>query len=286
MPTVSVIVAARNAEDTLPALLDALDAQTFTDFELLLADDASTDGTAALAEARGAIVVPARHRAGAYAARDRALASASGTIIAITDADCRPTPRWLAALVAGLADAELVGGRIITPLGPRPSLPELVDVARHWDQAHFIRDQSFAAFANFACRREVVDALGGFDATVTADGDRAFCHLARDAGYAIAYAPAAVVVHPPRDSAREVIRKCWRHGAGRAQTRGAVLGDGGLRDLVTARSGRYGAPALRANGADPTRATRAAVDLGGWVLAGAPGLAGYLVQRARRTSVA
>jgi glycosyltransferase involved in cell wall biosynthesis len=283
MPFVSVLVAARNAETTLPALLDALARQTLpaAAFEVIVADDASTDGTAAAAEGRpGVRVVRCGRRAGAYAARDRALAVARGDVIAVTDADCRPAPGWLATMADGLRHADLVGGRIATPLGPRPSLPELVDVARHWDQGHFVRTQQFAAFANFACRREVVERLGGFGASVTADGDRRFCHRARDAGLRIAYVPDAVVVHPPRRTIGELVRKCWRHGSGRAQTRGAVLGLGGLRDLVVARSGHYGADALRASGADPTPAVLARVDLGGWVLAGAPGLAGYLVGRA------
>src|SRR6056297_2569261 len=52
LPPVSVVVAARDEEDRLPALLDALAAQTHDDFEVVVVDDASEDETAALVEAR------------------------------------------------------------------------------------------------------------------------------------------------------------------------------------------------------------------------------------------
>ena len=51
-PPVSVLMPAHDAVDTLAACLDSIQAQSLTDFELLLMDDGSTDGTAALADAR------------------------------------------------------------------------------------------------------------------------------------------------------------------------------------------------------------------------------------------
>ena len=45
MATISIIVPVYNAEKTLHRCLDSIIAQTFTDFELLLIDDGSTDNT-------------------------------------------------------------------------------------------------------------------------------------------------------------------------------------------------------------------------------------------------
>ncbi|NLV39717.1 MAG: glycosyltransferase [Candidatus Hydrogenedentes bacterium] len=56
-PAVSVIIPARNEEDNLPRLLDSLAGQGDSGVEVIVVDDASTDGTAAAARARGARVV-------------------------------------------------------------------------------------------------------------------------------------------------------------------------------------------------------------------------------------
>lgn len=86
---ISVVVATRNAAADLPRCLDSLRAQTMRDFEVLVADGASTDGTLALLEASRDLVawwdsVP---DSGPYAARNRALAHTRGEWICFLGAD-------------------------------------------------------------------------------------------------------------------------------------------------------------------------------------------------------
>jgi glycosyltransferase involved in cell wall biosynthesis len=50
MPLISVIMPARNSSATISETLDSLAAQSFTDFELVMIDDGSSDGTAGVAE--------------------------------------------------------------------------------------------------------------------------------------------------------------------------------------------------------------------------------------------
>lgn len=90
-PLVSVVVPAFNAEGTIAATLCSISAQTWTNLEILVVDDGSTDGTAAIAEAWCASEPRARlirkANGGVASARNRGIAEAKGEWIAPVDAD-------------------------------------------------------------------------------------------------------------------------------------------------------------------------------------------------------
>jgi glycosyltransferase involved in cell wall biosynthesis len=94
-PKVSVIVCAYNAQKYLAATIDSVLDQTFRDFELVIVDDGSTDGTETLVrsyDGRGPIVYHKQANAGFGAARNKAVELARGEWIAIIDHDdvCLP----------------------------------------------------------------------------------------------------------------------------------------------------------------------------------------------------
>ena len=62
MPFLSIIVPVYNVETYLPACLDSILAQTFTDFEILLVDDGSTDGSPALCKGFAYPLLPQEKR--------------------------------------------------------------------------------------------------------------------------------------------------------------------------------------------------------------------------------
>lgn len=86
--TVSCIVPAHNAERFLRPALRSIFEQTHAPYEVIVVDDGSSDGTAAIARALGDRVrlVQTENR-GALVARDRGLAAASGDWVAFLDAD-------------------------------------------------------------------------------------------------------------------------------------------------------------------------------------------------------
>ena len=104
-PTLSVVVAARNEAAHVPTLLEALKASSWTGpLEILLVDDHSEDGTADIARAGGMAglrVLEARGQ-GKRAALIEGVAAATGAIVLLTDADCRPAPDWIPRMVAAL----------------------------------------------------------------------------------------------------------------------------------------------------------------------------------------
>jgi glycosyltransferase involved in cell wall biosynthesis len=129
---------------------------------------------------------------GPAAARNAGWRAAQSEIIAFTDDDCVPAPRWLAAgLDALAADVDGAYGRIVVPLPDRPT-----DYER--DAAGLERGEGVTA--NCFYRRSALAAVGGFDERFTAawreDADLFFTLLER--GGRVVAVPDAIVVHPVR----------------------------------------------------------------------------------------
>lgn len=105
MPQISVIVPVYNAERWLRRCVDSILAQTFTDFELLLIDDGSTDGSGAIIDAYAAADPRVRpfHKpnGGVSSARNLGLDNARAPWISFVDADDYVDPRWLEFLLDG-----------------------------------------------------------------------------------------------------------------------------------------------------------------------------------------
>ena len=111
-PTVSVLTPAYDVARFVGAAVDSVLAQGFPDWEMIVVDDGSRDGTAAVvAERRDPrIRLIAQENAGVSAARSRAMAEARGEAILFLDADDWLAPDALTRLLAALAGApEAVG---------------------------------------------------------------------------------------------------------------------------------------------------------------------------------
>ena len=95
-PTVSIIVPVYNAAETLRRCVDSVLKQDYTDFELLLVDDGSRDGSGAICDAYAArdprVRVIHKENAGVSAARNDALDQAQGTFLQFLDSDDWLTP--------------------------------------------------------------------------------------------------------------------------------------------------------------------------------------------------
>ena len=103
-PLVTVLVPAFNAEKTLPTALENLASQTWTALEVLVIDDCSADGTAAVAESFAARdprfrLLRAPFCQGPYVARNLGVAEAQGEFVTVHDADDWSHPQKIARQV-------------------------------------------------------------------------------------------------------------------------------------------------------------------------------------------
>ena len=101
-PQVSVVIPAYNAMRFLPQTVASVLQQTFTDFEVLIIDDGSKDGTAqwAAAQTDPRVKLVSRANGGAAATRNTGVAAARGEYVAFLDADDVWQPTKLAKQVA------------------------------------------------------------------------------------------------------------------------------------------------------------------------------------------
>ena len=199
-PRVSVIVPVRDRRQLLEALLDALEQQSERNFEVIVADDGSRDGSFQAAEERRShgldvTVIDAQGK-GAVAARTAGAMAARGEVLAFTDSDCRPEAGWLAAGLRAIDEgAEMVAGRTVPARAVDP-LERTVAAST----------EGLFPTCNMFYRRAVFDDLGGFEAqTAHRNGkspqglgfgeDTLLGWAARRSGRAWSYAPEAVVVH-------------------------------------------------------------------------------------------
>lgn len=208
-----MIVPVRNGAEALPALLESLERQTLPRerFEVIVVDNASSDGTAEVAARRGATVVeePIANRS---RARNRGAAAASAGLYAFTDADCVADPRWLEAHLACAESAALMAGEISVSVSDRPNALERFESLSRFGQRGWVQ-QGWAATANLLVRGEAFHAVGGLDPTYRHIGEDAdFCIRARRAGYELGYCPDAIVEHHGERELSPFVRRSFFHG--------------------------------------------------------------------------
>jgi cellulose synthase/poly-beta-1,6-N-acetylglucosamine synthase-like glycosyltransferase len=177
-PPAAVVVAAKDEEGSLPALLASLEAQSLRDFQVVLLDDRSRDGTASLMEAFRArhpgrvTVLRNRREPGGLnpkqAALDIAARRAGGEVLVFTDADCVVPPRWLEGLLRYFREPRvgIVFGQIALPrgggfLGRFQAFDQ--PLIHQWNAGTAGLGMPGSCFGNnLAARREVLEQLGGF----------------------------------------------------------------------------------------------------------------------------
>ena len=175
MPHISIIIPAFNAAPYIAETVRSALTQTYRDFEIIVVDDGSTDGTAAaLDDLRGRIVIHQQPNAGVARARNAAMALASGEWVAFLDADDLWLPDKLERQLAAVGNADMVYTDRFN-FGATGGLPERQsDVTPMTDGDLFVPlmlDGNFITLSSVMVRRKVIADLGGFFAGLSGAAD-------------------------------------------------------------------------------------------------------------------
>jgi glycosyltransferase involved in cell wall biosynthesis len=217
-PDVSVVIPVYNAHATLPACLRGLEAQTLSrnQYEIIVVDNNSRDGSAAIASGMPQVTLLEERRQGAYAARNRGLRAARGSVIAFTDPDCVPAPDWLEAARSSLADGAVIAIGETIPAGRSRSLALLRIALRARDEYAFGGSDPMLYYGrtnNMAVQRMVFDEVGPFvERPRGADVLLVRSALRRFAADAIRFEPRMQVWHVELQGLGQYLRKMHVYG--------------------------------------------------------------------------
>jgi glycosyltransferase involved in cell wall biosynthesis len=218
-----VIIAAFNAEQTLGDQLAALSRQQVPfDWELLLCDNGSTDGTAALVRSwqnrlPQLSLVDASARRGASAARNIGAWVARAALLAFCDADDVVADDWLLHMQRALTQSTLVAGAgetaLLNPSG-QASVSWSVDTVitkPYWPQ------YPAAASSNLGVSAAALREIGGFDESLRTGEDIDLCWRMQLAGARLERHPEVVVHIRKRIGVAAVFRQAYSYAAGDRQ---------------------------------------------------------------------
>jgi glycosyltransferase involved in cell wall biosynthesis len=217
MTTASVLMPVRDGARHLGPQLRALAGQDFTgDWELVVGDNGSTDGTRTVLESwrdrlPALTVVDAGTRPSVNAGRNAAARQATGDVFLFADADDEVTPTWISAMVEGLDRYELVGGPVEL-FDDRGRALEVLQAEGPQTSLGFL---PFLVGGNLGVRRSAFELVDGFDETWPTVGAEEidFCWRLHFAGVEVGFSDAIRVRYRQPATIREAVRK--QHGYGR-----------------------------------------------------------------------
>lgn len=177
-PGITVLTSVYNAERFVKESIESILNQTFTDFELVVIDDGSTDGSSAivdaLAEQDGRVVLIRQENVGLTRSLNRGLGRARGELVARHDADDISLPERLQVqwdYMKSHPGCAVVGSRYekIDDAG------KVIKIARPSSSDFPIRkrllDKNAIPHPGAMFRRALVESVGGYDETLSAAQD-------------------------------------------------------------------------------------------------------------------
>jgi glycosyltransferase involved in cell wall biosynthesis len=224
MPYFSIIVPVYNRPGEIAELLESLDKQTFSDFELIIVEDGSSSKSDAVIEGfREKINIKYldRENQGPSLARNTGMEAASGDYFLFVDSDCILPPEWMERIHARLKEnpVDCFGG-------PDKAAGSFNDVQKaiSFSMTSFITtggirggkhhmDKFYPRSYNLGISKKLYEEMGGFPVTRMHPGeDMVFSIELMKRGYKTALFNDAFVYHKRRSTLQQYFRQVYRFG--------------------------------------------------------------------------
>lgn len=254
-PHISAIICTHNRDDYLGAAIDSLLVQDFSDYEVIVVDNASTDTTRAVVEARSShphLHYVHEEKLGLSVARNAGAKAARGQILAYLDDDAEASVGWLSAL-ARIYEADekvaIAGGKVTLIWPPGRTAPRWLSTNLSGslgaydlgDEIVYITQPGLTPRGlNYSIRADFLERIGGFDPNLGRVGKNLLSNeelymteKALQMGFKVAYLPDALVAHnvaPGRLAPTWFMSRSWWQGISECY-REQIAGKAGWRQL-------------------------------------------------------
>jgi len=210
VPTISVVIPVRNGASNLRSCLDAIALCQKVVRECIVVDDNSSDGSRAVAEAAGAVVIQTQSTMGPAAARNLGAAHASGDLLVFIDSDVCVLTDTLQRIKARFEEDPTLDS-LFGSYDAEPAAPGLVSQYKNLLQ-HYVHQHGHTEAETFwsgcgAIRSTVFREAGGFDERYTRPSieDIDLGYRLKAAGHRIALDPQIQVKHLKRWGLRRLL---------------------------------------------------------------------------------
>jgi glycosyltransferase involved in cell wall biosynthesis len=225
-PLVSVVIPVYNDAQGLRQTLECLIAQDCdsSSYEVIIVDNDSTDETLSVGvefahRYPGLVRTESERRVrSSYAARNRGIEIARGSLMAFLDADMSVSASWLTSLKDAFEDPGMEYLACNVEIySNRNTLASRYNRLTGFPIAYYVDRVRYAPTCCLVVRRELFDRVGRFDARLISKGDVEFGNRIYSAGVKLAFRPDIVMFHPARHTVRQLVRKKFRIGRGARQ---------------------------------------------------------------------
>lgn len=213
MPLVSILLRTRNAGALFDSLLKGLSAQTVSDWELVVVDSGSTDGTVERAEAAGARVIPLRPEAFTHAVSTNVgFRESRGEFVTSLSQDATPIQAdWLARMLEAVRPPDVAAAFGRQRARPGCFVVERMELARAYPAAATEPGRVLFSNVNSIVRRSLWQ-RHPFSEAVRIAEDLEWARWALSEGYRVEYEPGAEVWHSHDYTLGQFYSRCREEG--------------------------------------------------------------------------